>query len=338
MTTVNVNYQHASVSNYTLDLGTYGSAPYTPSNRPPSNQMPDILIRRPDTDYDLLHRRCLTTVNGFIYPNVADNYGVWILQGAFSMPNDFHQSVGLISFNLLNQDIETVPFSDPNEILITPDLVGGPLRLYDKMYIRFSKFEGTPMLVLGGYLQTPDPDIFYLTSEDENFVTYALHLSLLPYMQRLFETAHYRNIFTELNVDIVNQNPTLVQVDELLSDTTTQLFMNLGNSFLVKVPGTNLTVEQNYLESTTVPGNIITAHVPLSPLVVGHGKFADYRKKQSNGRWLIYISDGIYENYVFTRDINPTVINAHRQNQNTYKISPAFFLGMSLDRLESPPP
>lgn len=324
MSTEKVGYKLGVQAGYKYDIVKIGENNYDPLAYYHKDNFPDIEIKRPntETDLNLLHRKCLMTVNGYIYPTAYIDNKLYIPNATTSMLKSKSNHIGILSFSKLNADIKKHPITLD---MITPEY---PASLYEKAIITFEEPIGDAFFVLAGYPVFEQSEFFYRVS-DRSFV---IRLDRLNYVERLYELSRYRNIFEELGVEISPNNSHMVNANIVRGDAVVSKFLSLFNSFLVEIPGYTISTKPIYLEHSNVPGNFRTELEPKLPVIGGYGKFVEYLSLKSNDtKYTVQTADAYLNNYLFsklsTSQIN--IYNDHREVGNTYELSRAFFLEIS---------
>ena len=321
------NYQLANTAGYKFNIVKIGDHVFDQLAYYNKENFPDIQVTRPsvDTDLSLLHTKALMTVNGYIYPTVYQDDGLYIPNATLSMLKSRANNIGILSFNKLNNDLIKHP--------ITVEMVTSesPTPMFEKAIITFDSDIGHPILVMAGYLIFEDPEFFYRVSSK----SFVLRLDRLNYVEKLYEIQRQRDIFKELGVPTSVNNPSMVDASVVRSDEVIAKFLSSFNSFLVEVPVNTLTTRKIFLEHSNVPGNFRTEVEPILPITVGYGKIAEYMKKKNNDKkHTVYIIDAYYNQHLFSsmpyNDIK--VYNDHRNPNTTYRLSEAFFLEISAEQ------
>lgn len=324
MTKQYFNYQLANTAGYKFNICKIGFNNYDELAYYHKENFPDIEIIRPNTftDLELLHTKCLMSINGYIYPTQYVNDRLFIPNATKSMLRSRTNHVGILSFNKLNNPITKIPID------ITMLSLETQYTLYEKVIITFNQPIDIPILVISGYMIFEDPEFFYRVS-DRSFV---LRIDRLNYTEKLYELNRYRDIFNELNIPTSINNSTLYYTDIGRSDATIISFLTNFNSFLINLPIDNLDLTKIYLEHSTIPGNFRTEIEPTMPILVGYGKIGEYFKKKNNDtKWTIYIKDAYYNQYLISSSsfTNVKLQNEHRVIGDTYRLTRAYFLKMS---------
>ena len=327
MTTVDINYQLANSAGYKFNIIKIGNYVYDPLAYYHKDNFPDIEITRPgsSTDMSLLHNKTLMTVNGYVHPTTYVDERLFIGNATKSMSKSKSNSVGILSFNKLSSPLVKTQ--------ITPDMVTAEEQqpMFNKAIITFSRDIGVPILCVCGYLIFENPEYFYRVSSN----SFALRLDKLNYLEKLYELNRYRDIFADLEVPVSPNNSSMVDATVVRSNEVITRFLSSYNSFLVEVPTTSLTTSKLFLEQSNVPGNFRIEQQPFLPMIVGYGKIGEYIKRKTNDtKFTVYVNDAYYNNHIFsylsTEDIQ--VYNDHRLPGRTYRLSPAFFLKMTVEQ------
>lgn len=326
MPTEHALYQLGSTANYRYDICRMGFENYDAQALMYKKDFPDVIVTRPGTDTDLgeLHRGCLMTINGYVYSTVWDNNKLYIPQATKSMLRSRANEKGIIDLSRLSSNI--------TKTKITTEMLSADLNqsCYEKIFIKMPHEVQRPILIMSGYMIFEDPEFFYRVSSD----TFALRLSRLDYVEKLYELFRYRNIFEELSVPVSPNNDTMIDGEFVRSDVVVKRFLSNHNSFLVDLNTSNLSVKKVFLERSNIPGNFRTEIKPTMPLIVGYGKVSEYARRASNEtKYTVTTQDAHYDNFLFSHQATRTIgeYNAHRLPGQTYRLTQGFFLDISVD-------
>lgn len=291
-TTIKVaKYSDAIRSNYKVNITKIGVV--TPDNYPDSEKH-DLEITRPNyaTDLQLIHDHCLVSVNGYYHMTDADGVKAYVYKGGDTMRKSRSNHLGILSF--LDMGVLTkIPIAPAN---ITGQTLDSPLK--DKIY--FSVDENLDnksyILVLGGYLVFPSENIFWRNGDN----SFALDLNNLPYLERIYESRLYMDMSgLELTEQIIN--PDVINAPEAWSDRVIKNYLTLSQSYLVLVDTPNLLTNKINLRHSSLPGMFTAYQEPVYPLVVSHGKVAEYWKVLEDGHWAVNVQDSFLRNYVLSQ-------------------------------------
>lgn len=317
------NYQLANTAGYKFNIVKMGFNNYDELAYYHKDNFPDVEVTRPGTftEMELLHTKCLMSVNGYVYPTQYVDERLYIQNATKSMLKSRTNHVGILSFNKLNENITKLPID------ISMISSESPFTLYEKAIITFNQPIEKPILIACGYMIFEDPEFFYRVSDR----SFALRLDRLNYIEKLYELNRTRDIFDELNIPTSVNNSSLFDADIARSDAAIISFLTSFNSFLVNLPIDNLHMDKLYLEHSTVPGNFRTEIEPNMPILVGYGKIGEYFKKKNNDtKWTVYLDDAYYNQHLISNmsftDVK--LYNDHRVVGDTYRLTRAYFLDM----------
>lgn len=322
-TTPKMTYMLAARAGYKFDIVKMGFNVYDQLSYLYKADFPDMEIKRPNqSGLQELHEKYLITVNGYVYNTVYSQGRLYAPKAAEGMLRSRSNAVGIVSL----EDIST----NITKHAITPAMVTTDLNIlsYDKVFITFATPIAQPVLVMAGYIIPYNEQYFYRVSDN----AFALCLSKLQYHEKLYELLRYRDIFKDLGVEVSPTNPTMVDVQELRSDTVIKRFLSLDNSFVVDLGVPSVALRKIYLEHSNVPGNFRTEIAPNMPMIVGYGKLCEYAVVDVGlNKYTVSTQDYHYNNYLFSgtaqRDLE--VSNTHRKPGSTYHLTHAFFLEMT---------
>lgn len=327
MTTEHATYQLASGANYKFDIVKMGYHNYDPSAYYHKENFPDVKITRPGTDTDLmkLHNEYLMTVNGYVFPTHVIGDEVFIPQATISMLRSRSNAIGMIHLKKLSDNITRTKIT--NDMLSIDPVMPA----YEKIIITSPTPLVRPILIMAGYMVFENPEYFYRVSDH----AFALRLDRLQYAEKLYELHRYRDIFKDIGVPVSPSNDSMVDASVIRSELTIKRFLTLHNSFIVDLNTDNLSVSKVFMERTSVPLNYRTEHPPIFPLCVGYGKLSEYfHEDAGENKNTIATQDSYYNNHLFGyqsyKDI--AIYNNHRKPGSTYRLSPAFFLDISVDK------
>lgn len=323
MATAQVMYQDAVYSGYKLDIGLIGTNPYSDYPMWDKSVFPDAKIFRPHTNVDnqLLYNKALITVNGLIHSTELFNNELWIRNCTKTMLRSNNNHVGIISFSRNTPNLIKYPI----EASFCSADIG--LSLYQKVFITFPNEIKMPLLIIGGYMQFEEPGIFYRISPN----SFALSINRLNYIDRLYETYQYRDIYHDLELTINPILPDLVDYDDATSDETIIKYLTLDNTFIVDLNVDSVSLDKIYLRHSTLPGSYIVEEEPTLPVISRNGKVVEYWKKFYNNKYILRTSDSYYNNLLFSRltDDDIRVINMNRDVRSTYRLNGSYFLSIT---------
>lgn len=255
-----------------------------------SDILTDIRIDRPgyDTDIRLLHSHCLVSVNGFIHNTDTDGRYCYVIDGGKTMRIAQDNRFGILSF----LDIGELTKIRINPEDIFPAEEGGVLK--DKIVFKISEDieESCFMLVLGGYLIVPEPDIFYRQGSN----SYILDINKIPYLERIMESREFIDISSlGLNTTIINDK--IIESSNAYSDEVIRNYLCMSQSFFVKVDTPNLTTRKFSIQRSNTPGQFICYQKPTVPMFVKYGRMVEYWSQKQGERYSVAVPDSYFRNY-----------------------------------------
>lgn len=260
----------------------------------------DLFVRRitREVNYSQLRKQVLVTVNGYIHltdTNLENNVdGLYIIDGGNTYLRSNDNQLGFLDFRDVGE-LSFYPFKNDdiiNEIYPNQDL--RPLR--DKTIFKTNtSLEGKSVILsMGGYLIFPDYRWFYQTGENE-FTFIPLNINIL---EKFFESYNYLKL-DHLGLDFSNQFPDRVNVNEYLSDDVLRKYFTMSQTFLIVVDTPSLYTQSILINKGGYPGKFFTYQEPKYPLIMNHGKIAEYWSVKEGNAWSISIADGFLRNFTF---------------------------------------
>jgi len=318
---IHYTFINAILAGYKFNIANIGKTILDQTSYLIRSDFKDVEVTRPNinTDLSIIDKRCLMSVNGFIYPTIFFNNKLYIQNANLSLLRSGENQIGLLSFNGLEADY--VKYN------ITPDFITSEqmYSLYDKCIITFKQVIKTPILIIGGYIQLEEPNIFYRVS-DNSFV---LSLSKLNYIERLYESLKHIDVFNNIGIPTATNNPTMIDSSVAKSDQVIKNYLTTFNTFLIDLPTTNIKYNRIYLEHNNIIDLYRSDLSITSPVITGYGKLVDYISTNTiEGKYIIHTLNAFKNNYILSNgSINQeTVINGARIIGNRYEPSNLFAL------------
>jgi len=282
----------------------YTSTPVHPTlglNAVPDDRV-DLLIQRdsPRVDYASFINQCMVSVNGFFHMIETDgSTGVWVKGGGKSRLISSQTQFGIYSFSNIGR-ITLIPITlNMLHKRLSPEMISGtaPTDPFSKIgFIKLpqSMLNKSALVVLGGYLFTPDSTVISRVSDDEIQIDF----QKIPMLARYYESRHYLDL-SSLGLDTSAQNPSVVSVQQLLSDEVLMKYMTLPQSFIVLVDTPELFVNRYFVRKTGTPGVHESYQQPHYPLQVGLGRMPEYWSVNEDGVWCLSCYDAWNRNKIF---------------------------------------
>jgi hypothetical protein len=249
----------------------------------------DVLVSKSTANYANMVKYGLFTVNGFIHRSEFINQGVFILDGGTSHKLANNNLLGLIDFQHVGQK---------KEIPITLDMLvekipGLPLK--DAVYIQSPEsFLGkVPMLVIGGYLH-PLGNLVQLVNDN----TLKFNFKYYNWLDRYLESKSYIDLSS---LEITPLTNGAIDQIQFYSDDVIRKYLTLSQSFIVLVDTPYLDVGVSPVSYSLLAGRYLTGNKPQAPLLIGHGRIAEYKVTTENGQYVLAV-----DNYLLDTRVNST--------------------------------
>lgn len=249
-----------------------------------------LYLTRPDTDYDLFHRSCLLSVNGFFHQSDGDASGIYVKDGMVSCVKSRQNQLGIYSFREIG---------NLTQIPITADMVykQNAAGLYrQQAYINLGQDVSNKhvMLVLGGYLHVLDKRTFYRVGPGE----FCINMQNLPLFDRYYESRKYLDL-SSLGLETTERNPWQIGVNDFLSDAVLLQYLTLSQSFFVIIGHADLFVERAKVHLSKMSNLYISYVEPWYPLITGAGKMSDYWAIKEDGQYSLSCQDAMRDNPLY---------------------------------------
>lgn len=316
------NYSHALLANYHVRR-------VPPVGHPDIDiaieEKTDALLTRQGTDYLLLQRRSLVSINGAYHRTEGSVHGLYIRDAVKSLRAANDNNIGILSF---------ANVADLKQVSITPDMIYKQLpeqELWRGAYIDIGEDieNKTVLLVLGGYLHVVDGTYKVVGPQQ-------LHINLAPY-----QMAHrYYEMRKHINVDQLrphfNPGPAdSINVANLRSDQFVIDFLTLKQSFVVIVDTPSLVTNEIPLQPAKVPG-LYTCHMEPKHLMYSQArKPMDYWTRKEGPSYVINCGNALDTRYRFetTQWENDVAIDDRAETVNGIRYSQAYLLEIGKEEL-----
>lgn len=294
-------YSDAFRSEYKVDITVIGQA--VPDNYPDLDKH-DLVITRPKykTDMRLIHDYCLVSVNGFFHMTDTDGTKAYVHEGADTMRKGRANQMGILSF----LDIGKLTKVKLDKANIYPQDPTSTLK--EKIYFDITQnvTDKAVILVLGGYLVFPEPNVFWQRGDK----SFALNLNNLPYVERLYESNRAMDLdgLDGLEIETATSDPDILDFTKVWSDDTIKNYLTLSQSFLVIIDTKHLITQKHHLRHSNLPGMFTSYTDPVYPLIVNYGKMVEYWKTLEDGHWSVTVEDSFYKDYIISQQPTDTVV------------------------------
>lgn len=249
-----------------------------------------LIKTSPVTDMEVFYKNCLVSVNGYYHSTDFNGSSVFINDGAKTMRKSKQNQIGITSF---------LPIGNITNIRITEDMIykqASNSQLSKRIYVKTGAVTAgkSIFLILGGYLILPETGSFWQTNDD----TFAIDLSKMPFLQRVFESQQTLDL-SSLGLDISTTDPTAINIEQLMSDEVLTKYLTLSQTFFCVIDAETIFTNRIPIRSAGTPGMMIAYSEPNYPLIVGHGRVAEYWHVEEDGQWAVNMADSYRHNRVF---------------------------------------
>jgi hypothetical protein len=318
-------YMDAFRAGYKLELTAPG---HLPSSHFSEILKTEIAIRRDATSNKDLHDYCLFSVNGFLHPTDYDDKYLYVMEGGKSLRRSRRNTCGINSFERIGkihkQRITVADFTpvDADTLLSRKVFIQAPPEFRDM----------TLMLSIGGYLITPEDNIFSKIADD----LWILNTEQLDLLGKYFESRQYLD-FESLNLTKFGKDKNKISLLEFQSNLVISKYLTLPQSFFIACEVPELTFRKQYVRHSPIANQYIAYSNPISPLFLGRGRQADYWKQQDESYWSITVENGYRPNLTkdTVDDISQLVDAGTNTPFNIFENSRAFILDI-ISQQETP--
>lgn len=254
----------------------------------------DLYITKKGVSGTVLGTYGLYTVNGYFHIADYDQNAVYLHDGNTTVRKCNQNEIGVLSWRSIGK-IRQYPISDS---MISGLGKGTPLS--DGLYVTLTKEQmasgKTFLFVFGGFLHVLD-DTYDRVGER----TFKIHIGKLNIVERYFSSMNHLDYSTLKLADYKKfKNPSLVSVDEALSDENIRAYMKLSQTFVVAVDAERLYTDVEPLPAS-LPGRIYLESNQFDrSLVTGTlGRVMDYHPIVEDDQTILACPVNIRENYTF---------------------------------------
>ena len=258
----------------------------------PRSALRDLLLQKPNINYEELHDFALTTVNGFLHPNLPHNDGLVVRDGAASADVCLSNHVGLIGF---------VGVGRTTEYPITLGMISRPSTRINYRQTAYVKLgvdltQKSVMVSLGGYLHIND-DVYDIINYEEGIIK--LNLEQIDLTARVFESRRYLNL-DHLALTTSSAHAGALLVSELGSDEFVLRYLTMVQSFIIVVDSPCIhTTTKPLGKIPVIPNRYEVPYEPLWPMRGNTGRLLEYWARQEYEFWTMAVSDGHYREYLY---------------------------------------
>jgi hypothetical protein len=277
-------------------LAGYNVQAYAP-NAAPDSQLPDsaktwLYLTQEGVDFTLFGKSCMVTVNGFYHYLDTDITGAYVRDGMVSQVKSGDNQIGIYNLGYLGE----LTYIDLVPSMIYKQVQSATLS--QGVYINIGQdiTDQTVILVIGGYMHVLDPLTFTRVGD----TTIKIDWPNFPYFNRYFESQEYIDM-TPLGLTHNNVNPSQVGVADLMSDRAITAYCSLSQSFIVLLNNQEVFRDKQFVKSLTIPNTMTSFVKPEYPLIVGHGRVAEYWPQYETGQWGLAVRNNLDDRMLFNK-------------------------------------
>ncbi len=233
----------------------------------PYGEKDDLLLTREGVDFQTYSRFALVSVNGYFHRTGSGARGLTVVDGGRTGRQLNDNQVSIHSFYGVGA-LDFIP--------ITADMVYKTAengRLADRAYIElpYSVEDKKVLLVIGGFLHVLDETYNQIGPR-----SICVNMNKISLAERYFESCDVLDL-SSLPLTKIDDDKTLISVDELESDAVIRAYLSLSQSFLVVVNTKELIVRRHPVPNSQLPGRYeVPQGTERLPLIGAYGKVCDY--------------------------------------------------------------
>lgn len=288
------------------------------------NKKEHLLLTKDKISYSDFYQHCLVNVNGYFHITDFSTEGIYVNDANKTLIHSNRNEMGILNF----KDVGKLQIKRITNSMIKRQLNSIPLS--NKVYIKLPQAIGNriPILVLGGYMNVMDPNLFHIVNED----TICLNFMNYNFIDRYFESKEVIDL-SSLPIEKYDRNPNQLDLDNFYSDSVIKAYLTLSQSFIVLVETNNFFIDKVSVENTKMPGILMTQQKPIYPLIGGNGQLLNYWYQYEDRKYSLTVTEDRKDNLVcHTTDVNQLIsISNDRETQRRKIESRPYFLLMGKD-------
>lgn len=234
----------------------------------------DLLLTHPNFTPEFIRNNSMTTVNGYFHLTDWTTEGVRIYDGNKTIRKCNDNQIGQYSFEAIGE-LQYVPITDE---MISK---GEGTDLWDGTYLTLPSDvdieNKTVLFVSGGFLNVLS-NVYERTAER----TWRIHFGRMMFLDRIIRSIQDLDL-SSMELEFDPEDPTLINVDKLKSDTAVRAYLKLSQTFFVVVDSISFFQYFEPLTSLRAPGRFIDVRKERYPLVGAYGKMLDYHNIKEPG-------------------------------------------------------
>jgi hypothetical protein len=288
----------------------------------PESMKVDLLMERENTDYLLMGKRCLVSINGFLHLAEGSVNGLQVREAGKNVKYCNKTQVGILSFNDIG-DFTLLP--------INRNMVKQPhpsVELKSKVYIDLGMdlSNKSVLLSLGGYLHAFDNVV-----NVGGLTTMIIDWYKIPFAKRYFEQRRFMDM-SSLGLSSSVNNPSQISIEEFYSNETILRYLEMTQSFFIIFDNQDLFSEFHIIESGKLPGKYYNDEYPTQPLQLGLGRLGNYWKFYDDQKWVLSVEDNFYNYYNFetTSYLQENSIDDTRRTEKPFEYADAYLMNIGV--------
>lgn len=321
LNTQTAHYRDAWAAGYAIEPAKMG---YNPDVEWPIDDMRDLLLTKSDLAYDEIEQYCLVTVNGYVHRIAASQYGVYVVDGAYSNVLSNETQVGILNF----KDVGQLTYVDVDSSMLYRPHDEGKHYHYAYLNLGVSTEGKSLLMVMGGYLHVLDDT--YIQVGDG---LVRIDFNNYPMIQRYFDSKEVIDL-SSLTYSEVSSNPEQrITAEMIASETWIEQMLDLSQTFFVLVDTPYLYKDKHKLEYSGLTGTFYSYIVPKWPVISRRGLMCEYLTTNDDGIWVVNISSNLIPNYQFEYAPykNIQCVSPHKVPAQPYLADSAYFLEIGKD-------
>lgn len=297
----------AFYAGYKISRGIYE---YNPEHVPDHTDANSLVMKKAGVDPHEFQRNCLLSVNGLLYPVVADDTHIYARHACESLNYCYRNEVGVVNFRGVG-GVKTIAITEQMIHRLHPDQPMANQVLIEAKDVDFT--DKTVGLVFGGYLTLLDSNLFVQNSAD----SFVLDVQNFDLIERYFESK--KIIDTKfLGLALGGADGAQISREQLYSDEVITRWLSHHLSYLVVIDTDNLSVNTKQLRETKTFNQYIAYEEPVVPIVYESGLMPPYWKQYDEGYWSVGVAENIRANYLYHKT-TPDMAPMPADNREPYK-------------------
>lgn len=264
----------------------------------------DLYLSKPYVDKQILQRRMLTTVNGYLHPTVPYQDGVALVGGGSLVKTIGDINVGILSFASVG-DLTMKAITNENLFSYK-----GGIPLSEKCIVSLdtSLIGKSVIVVIAGY-PIIGSDIVSIASDEQGILNInTRRFDIVTHLNRQLGKINLESLGILNNGDIHSLRPMSKQA--ILSDLITRKYLTLPQSFVIIVDTPELTIERIPVVSSGIRDVHINLSEPNLPIIDSYGRIVEYWVSPENNVYSIITANDYYKTFNY-ETVETNIIDTH---------------------------